>query len=260
MQRIVLVASELAIITGHNKYEKIQKAIDTVLNRSKIVKKYIPKSKVEEKLLALSENEIVVIKKELNLEGNATLKQVENMIKQQVMTKSLNENISENESRVKADEVLKAMPTLNKCLEKSLKQDLQMRRGNIKEDRNLDKTQQKRNITIDSRNAQMYEKELYVDPDKQFNVILRGKIDGMNDEYVVETKNRTKRLFNMIPDYEKVQLNAYMFMTGKEKALHIECYNEDQNSVEYDFDKLFWDDCLSKIMSFVNEHIVGHIK
>ena len=36
----------------------------------------------------------------------------------------------------------------------------------------------------------------------------------------------------MIPDYEKVQLNAYMFMTGKEKALHIECYNEDQNSVE----------------------------
>lgn len=260
MQRIVLVASELAIITGHNKYEKIQKAIDSVLNRSKIVKKYIPKSKVEEKLLALSENEIVVIKKELNLEGNASLKQVENMIKQQVMTKSLNENISENESRVKADEVLKAMPTLNKCLEKSLKQDLQMRRGNIKEDKNLDKTQQKRNITIDSRNAQMYEKELYVDPDKQFNVILRGKIDGMNDEYVVETKNRTKRLFNMIPDYEKVQLNAYMFMTGKEKALHIECYNEDQNSVEYDFDKLFWDDCLSKIMSFVNEHIVGHIK
>ena len=260
MQRIVLVASELAIITGHNKYEKIQKAIDTVLNRSKIVKKYIPKSKVEEKLLALSENEIVVIKKELNLEGNATLKQVENMIKQQVMTKSLNENISENESRVKADEVLKAMPTLNKCLEGSVKQDLQMRRGNIKEDRNLDKTQQKRNITIDSRNAQMYEKELYVDPNKQFNVILRGKIDGMNDEYLVETKNRTKRLFNMIPDYEKVQLNAYMFMTGKEKALHIECYNEDQNSVEYDFDKLFWDDCLSKIMSFVNEHIVGHIK
>ena len=260
MQRIVLVASELAIITGHNKYEKIQKAIDTVLNRSKIVKKYIPKSKVEEKLLALSENEIVVIKKELNLEGNATLKQVENMIKQQVMTKSLNENISENESRVKADEVLKAMPTLNKCLEGSVKQDLRMRRGNIKEDRNLDKTQQKRNITIDSRNAQMYEKELYVDPGKRFNVILRGKIDGMNDEYVVETKNRTKRLFNMIPDYEKVQLNAYMFMTGKEKALHIECYNEEQNSVEYDFDKLFWDDCCDKIMSFVNEHIVGHIK
>ena len=57
MQRIIVVASELAIITGHNKYETINKAIDTVLNRSKIVKKHIPKSKVEEKLLSLSEND-----------------------------------------------------------------------------------------------------------------------------------------------------------------------------------------------------------
>ena len=49
------------------------------------------------------------------------------------MSKSLNGNISENESKKKADEVLKAMPTLNKCLESSVKQDLRMRRGNIKE-------------------------------------------------------------------------------------------------------------------------------
>ena len=41
------------------------------------------------------------------------------------------------------DEVLKATPTLNKCLESSVKQDLRMRRGNIK-DSNLNKTQQKR--------------------------------------------------------------------------------------------------------------------
>ena len=135
-----------------------------------------------------------------------------------------------------------------------------MKRGNIKEDKNLDKTQQKRNIVIDSRNSQMYERELYIDPEGRFSVFLRGKVDGMNDEYVVETKNRTKRLFNMIPDYEKVQLNAYMFMTGKEKALHIECYNDDQNSVEYDFDKLFWEDCLDKVVDFTNNHIACHLK
>ena len=65
------------------------------------------------------------------------------------------------------------MPTLNKCLETSVKQDLRMRRGNIKEDSNLNKTQQKRNITIDSRNSQMYERELYCDPDRNFNIIIR---------------------------------------------------------------------------------------
>ena len=260
MNKITIIASELAIITGHNKYEKIQKAIDAVLNRSKIVKKYIPKSKIEESLLSLSDKDLKCIKNELKIDEKSSLKQVENMIKQQVLTKSLNENITEDQSKKKADDVLKSMPTLNKCLESSVKQDLRMKRGNIKEDKNLDKTQQKRNIVIDSRNSQMYEKELHIDPEGRYIVFIRGKVDGMNDEYVVETKNRTKRLFNMIPDYEKVQLNAYMFMTGKEKALHIECYNEEQNSVEYDFDKLFWDDCLDKVIDFTNTHIVCHIK
>ena len=260
MHRIVIVASELSIITGHNKYENIQKAIDSVLNRSNIVKKYIPKSKIEESLISLSEKDLLTIKNELKLENNASLKQVENVIKKQVLSKSLNEKITEEQSKLKADEVLKTMPTLNKCLEGSVKQDLRMKRGNIKEDNNLNKTQIKRNIVIDSRNSKMYEKELYCDPERKFNIVLRGKIDGMNDEYVVETKNRTKRLFNMIPDYEKVLLNAYMFMTGKEKALHIECYNEDQNSVEYDFDKLFWEDCYEKVINFTNDHIVCHIK
>jgi len=260
MNKITIIASELAIITGHNKYENIQKAIDAVLNRSKIVKKYIPKSKIEESLLSLSDKDLKCIKNELKIDEKSSLKQVENMIKQQVLTKSLNENITEDQSKKKADEVLKAMPVLNKCMESSVKQDLRMKRGNIKEDKNLDKTQQKRNIVIDSRNSQMYEKELYIDPEGKYVVFLRGKVDGMNDEYVVETKNRTKRLFNMIPDYEKVQLNAYMFMTGKEKALHIECYNDDQNSVEYDFDKLFWDDCLDKVIGFTNDHIVCHLK
>ena len=29
---------------------------------------------------------------------------------------------------------------------------------------------------------------------------------------------------------------------------------------EYDFEKLFWDDCLDRIIQFTNDHIVGHLK
>jgi hypothetical protein len=260
MKNIVIVASELAIITGHNKYEKIQKSVDSVLNRSGIVKKYIPKSKIEETLLSLTEKDFNNIKKELKLSSDTPLKEVENVIKKQVMGKSFDSSLSENQSKEKVDEVLKAMPVLSKCLEGSVKQDLRMKRGNIKEDNNLNKTEKKCNIVITSRNSQMYEKLLYTDPNGLFQVILRGKVDGMNDEYVVETKNRTKRLFHTIPDYEKVQLNAYMFMTGKEKSLHIECYNEEQNQTEYEYDKLFWDGCLDSVIQFTNEYIVSHLK
>ena len=260
MQRIVIVASELSIITGHNKYENIQKAIDSVLNRSGILKKYIPKSKVEETLLNLKDKDFIKIKKELKLSDDTSLKEVENIIKKQVMGQSLDSSLSEEQSKEILNDVLKSMPTLSKCLEGSVKQDLRMKRGNIKEDNNLDKTEKKSNIVITDRNSQMYEKLLYKDPNERYQVILRGKVDGMNDEYVVETKNRTRRLFNMIPDYEKVQLNAYMFMTGKEKAIHIECYNDQQNQTEYDFDKLFWEDCLDKVINFTNNHVVCHLK
>ena len=204
--------------------------------------------------------DVAIIKKELNLADNTSLKEVENIIKKQVMVKSFDSSLSENQSKEKVDEILKAMPTLNKCLEGSVKQDLRMTRGNIKEDNNLDKTEKKCNIQITSRNSQMYEKLLYTDPNDKFQVILRGKVDGMNDEYVVETKNRARRLFGKIPEYEKVQLNAYMFMTGKDKALHIECYNEDQNQTEYGFDKVFWDGCLDKVIQFSHEHIESHLK
>ena len=82
----------------------------------------------------------------------------------------------------------------------------------------------------------------------------------MNEEYVVETKNRANRLFNRIPDYEKVQLNAYMFLIEKDKSLHIENYNEESNEVEYDFDKCFWDDCITKIIQFTDKNIAHQLK
>ena len=258
MKDIYLIASELAIITGYNNFDKekgIKKVIDSILNRSGIVEKYIPKSNVEEKLLKLSVEELKSVKKELKLDDKSTIVEMENMINKQILSKSLNENITENQSKEKADLVIKNMPILNKCLNVEIKHDLQMKRGNIKEDKNLDNTQRKKNIVITERNEQMYEKVLYIDPNKLFRIVLRGKVDGMNKEYVVETKNRTKRLFNKIPDYEKVQLNAYMFLLEKEKSLHIENYNNESNEVEYDFDILFWDECLTKIIQFTDKNI-----
>ena len=263
MININIIASELAIMTGHNNFDKeegVKKVIDSILNRSGIIEKYIPKSNVEEKLLKMSSDELISVKKELNLGTKATIIDMENMIKKQILSKSLNENITENQSKEKADLVIKNMPTLNKCLNNEIKHDLQMKRGNIKEDKNLDNTQRKKNIIITERNVQMYEKVLYIDPNKLFIIILRGKIDGMNEEYVVETKNRTKRLFNKIPDYEKVQLNAYMFLLEKEKSLHIENYNNESNEVEYDFDTLFWDECLTKIIQFTDKNIACQLR
>ena len=174
MININIIASELAIMTGHNNFDKdegIKKVIDSILNRSGIIEKYIPKSNVEKKLLKLSPEELISVKKELNLGTKSTIIDMENMIKKQILSKSLNENITENQSKEKADLVIKNMPILNKCLNDEIKHDLQMKRGNIKEDKNLDNTQRKKNIIITERNVQMYEKVLYIDPNKLFRII-----------------------------------------------------------------------------------------
>lgn len=258
-RKIIFIASEIAIVTGHNKYEKPSKVLDKVLNRSKLAKRYIPKSKVEESLLDATPTDIVRIKKELKLDEQSTLQDIEKVIKKTIINRSLNENISEERSKQKIDEVIVAMPVLSKCLEGNIKQDVQMRRGNIKENRNLDKTQILRNIVIGERNSKMYNRVIYKNKDLNYEIVLRGKVDGMNDEYVVETKNRTKRLFHMIPGYEKVQLTAYMFMTNKAKSLHIECYNDEQNQVEYDFDERFWEDCCEKIIEFTHQNVEQYL-
>ena len=104
MHKIIIVASELSIITGHNKYEPIKKAVDSVLNRSKIVKKHIPKTKIEESLITLSEKDLKCIKKELKIDSESSLKDVEIMIKKQVLNKSLDGNISEDQSKKKVDD------------------------------------------------------------------------------------------------------------------------------------------------------------
>ena len=48
-----------------------------------------------------------------------------------------------NRSKEKVDKILKDCPTLMKTLDKGIKEDLQMRRGNVKEDKNLNITQKK---------------------------------------------------------------------------------------------------------------------
>ena len=49
---------------------------------------------------------------------------------------------------------------------------------------------------------------------------LCGKLDGMiADRCILEVKNRTKRLFADIPEYEKVQVEAYMRLFDKEECV-----------------------------------------
>ena len=253
---IVLTCSELSKYTGHNKYDAKNIVIDKLLKRCGIQDCYIPKSNIEQSLVELDPKELLQLKNELKLPVSTSVLDIEKIVKQKIMSSSYNPNISESQSKDLIDMHVKNNPIMKK-ISHSIKQDLQMRRGNIKENKNLDKIQSKQNIAITKRNSCMYTKPLYSCED--YTILLRGKIDGQTDDTIIESKNRTNRLFYELRPYERVQLESYMFLTGMKKAILTEHYNKTENCIEYTHNKDFWDDCVEKTISFIDTYIKPHI-
>ena len=65
-----------------------------------------------------------------------------------------------------------------------------MTRGIKKETSNLNTIQKKTGAKIGQRNSKLYEKILY--SNDRYEINIRGKVDGITDGYIVESKNRTK--------------------------------------------------------------------
>ena len=249
---IYIRCSDLAKLTGDNRYEPISKTVNHILSSNKIEARYVPKSNIEGKLVELNEEQLSKLKIELSLDSTATKTDIEKAIKSTIMKYSYSSSISEQQSKANVDHMLKNKPTLS-LIQEDIKKDLRMSRGNIKENSNLNKVQKKHGIEIGSRNSKMYKKLLY--QGDVYNIYLRGKVDGISESAVIEAKNRTSRLFKELRSYEQVQLETYMFLTGLPTAILTEHYNDESFEITYEHDELFWQRCIDLTVEFIDTHI-----
>jgi len=253
MKYITITGSNLAKYTGHNKYQTLDKNINELLSKNGIRDRYVPKSNLEEKLMSLSPEQLRNLKQELNIPEGTTLHSVESLIKSQIMKNSYSSTLTEEQSKQLVDQQIQDKPMLQ-LVQQSMKQDLQIRRGNIKESSNLNKIQSQIKMDITERNSRMYTKELYRCDD--FCILVKGKVDGIvGSDTVIESKNRTKRLFKEIRDYERVQLECYMYLTGYSKSILTEHYNDTECCLEYSHDEDFWRQCIENTVQFVTTYI-----
>lgn len=75
------------------------------------------------------------------------------------------------------------------------------------------------------------------------HVRLVGLIDGrkrVDKESIVEIKNRQKRLFGKVPEYEAIQCQVYMKLTGSKRCTLIEQYRESTNEFQLEYDDALW--------------------
>lgn len=252
MKYIYITSSSLAKYTGHNTYEPIEKVVQEILIKNNLRVGEIPKTKLEEEIVSLSEESVAQLKVDLKLPDSSDVRAITKAV-QAIVKPSLISG-TEDGSR---NEINKGVTEVNsevlKTLIPSIQQDVRMFRGCKREANNLDKIQTSKGIQITERNSKMYCGELY--RCEEYVVMLRGKVDGQSDDTIIESKNRTKCLFKVLRGYEQVQLESYMFLTGLNKALLTEHYNDTHHCIEYIHDEEFWKECLEKMVEFMEKYV-----
>jgi hypothetical protein len=83
---------------------------------------------------------------------------------------------------------------------------------------------------------------------------LCGKIDRLleteDETIIVEIKNRAKKLFNRVPDYENAQVQAYLEMLDMDKAILVEDFRGTTKSHLIDRDYVCWVDIHYRLENF----------
>ena len=148
-------------------------------------------------------------------------------------------NSADIETSVKREETLKLVEELK--LDDKQKQDLlkstesfiNKTHGTLKEDSGIAMFEKKFNVKLDV--SQTYNKRYLseISRNSKYDWYIGGKVDGLfldimnkNNSYVVEVKSRTKGFFNSLRDYEKTQIQLYMWMLNLSQARLVEKYNE----------------------------------
>ena len=107
------------------------------------------------------------------------------------------------------------------------------------------------------RNNRVYRKAILSTCDDSYtecDYIVSGCVDGIiNGDTVVESKNRMRRLLKTIPEYEQVQLEVYLWLTGFKKAVLVESYNTEQFTIPYEHSPDKWKEILMNFELFHEE-------
>lgn len=134
----------------------------------------------------------------------------------------------------------------------ALENDACIKRGAKREAAALDALEAATGEKVVARNSEYFHRSLGMW--REHELVLVGMIDGRrsSDGEVVETKERRNRLFRAVPEYERVQLHAYMFLTQTSHATLLERYDDEIAEHAVPFDAEFWEDSVRELRAFLD--------
>lgn len=289
----IINASEVAALVGLNPYKEQSEAIRDCYNRN--VHKLGPEEKRKAQDICNSNHEIARAFSKLEKDARATkvVKEVEELKQnfhaelENIKNKKL-EKISEtfeNKIEILDKEFAKK---ISNAKTRSAKKELEEEHGAMKalvmltRDKEVQKAEdsekhmKKYSASVSNTNfgtrkeesvADIYKvltgraihktnKSQYLDV-VEGKVKICGKFDGFNDDDVlIEIKNRMRRLFGRVVDYERVQIHVYMAMAKANTSQLVERYKEKImiHNVEYDED--FMDGILDELREISHKYFI----
>jgi hypothetical protein len=243
ISKYLLNISEIAIITGHNKFKTRNEYLIEFWKKhnKEDFEKYreltsFVKLSDEDKIKDISSKNNISITDELKTCESTTNINDLNNLKKNIMKKVENLGISEKK------EILKSIDNLTNT-----------NFGTRNETDVLKIYEELKGVLIVKDN--IYRKKKIIE-NLNFSVCIGGKIDGINNdtETIIEIKNRMHKLFYDLREYEKVQLMCYMYLLNKKNGHLVEAMKKSTettiNIIEVEYDDNYMDTILQKIEEF----------
>ena len=248
MKSICIYASELAVVIGVNKYQKLSDIIIKLWQKNYPIdyeNTITNVKKTHNVKLTPTETDIQYIKRvqdECNLN-------IQDKINECLNTKDTS-NLLNNRNQILKE--IEQNNNINKEIKDDFKKSLESVTnkafGTINEKSVIDyyMEQSGKKVICDTR---FIRKQLCIYKDIKWS--LGGKIDGITeDNVVVEVKNRIYKLFYVMRDYEKPQIQTYMYILGLPRGHLVESFKRGGeiklNIIEEDFDENYWNDFIMK--------------
>lgn len=132
--------------------------------------------------------------------------------------------------------------------------------GTLKENDAISMFEDKFKVKLDT--SQQFFKAYLQDASacSKFDWYICGKVDGLyinqhspHESYIVEVKNRTRGFFNSLRDYEKTQIQLYMWMLDQPATKLVEQHNNKLRITEVYRDNEYVEDVLKYLAIFVKQ-------
>ena len=265
---IYLNASEIAGLINKNKYNPQEDVIYDILCRIKKEKNKSDNNKLE--IINKTELlELLQFFQQSQLIDNALCAQYKNDIKNNKtnditeISKAVLNKVSEKSVKTQStSESKKLQNNIEDNLKKVMKNKnidkvneyltghINKNRGIVNENKIIEKYEKKNNTTISDNNSKLYKMKLF--DISSHSIYICGKIDGIENNSLIEIKNRRNRLFEFIPLYEKIQTEIYFRLTNLTQGKLIQNYNDTQSIFDIHSDDELWNTILSELTDACN--------